>query len=366
MQKNKIFISYRQSDTQSEASRLKENLEDIFGADRVFFDIETLEPGLNFAKAIEKTLFQSAVVLVLIGETWIDVKDEDGNLRLFKEDDWVRKEVAMALAMEDTRVIPVLVKDANKLSASQLPENIKGLADFQWAELTIPRWRSDVERLAKSLEKIIPPLKKEPEKRNFIPPKPPKPKGWWARNYLWVLGLFIVLMIIIISSDEFQQGYQEGMNGTNEIYDDPIENSDQRPDNSISQSEIYNLPEENPAGIETFNDLQYDNEIAPDQSSEAVYDYSGKWWIMQEGVRMGYLLIKQDGYFFNFDYYYFEQKTGEGTGEFDGTYIYSTLFKIFNDDNVYSFAFGSPDGGVTWQGQNFKNNSPANAVFVRD
>jgi len=36
------------------------------------------------------------------------------NLRLFKEDDWVEKEVAMALEMEDTRVISRLVKDARK------------------------------------------------------------------------------------------------------------------------------------------------------------------------------------------------------------------------------------------------------------
>jgi hypothetical protein len=177
MEKNKIFISYRQSDTQSEASRLKENLEDIFGAENVFFDIETLEPGLNFAKAIEKTIRQSAVVLVLIGETWTEVKDENGNLRLFKEDDWVRKEVAMALEMEDTRVIPVLVKDAKKLSVEQLHDNIKSLADYQWAELTIPRWRNDVEKLAKSLGKIIPPLKKETEKRNFIPPSHQSPRA---------------------------------------------------------------------------------------------------------------------------------------------------------------------------------------------
>jgi len=165
MEKNKIFISYRQSDTQSEASRLKENLEDIFGSENVFFDIETLEPGLNFAEAIEKTIRQSAVVLVLIGDSWTKVKDEQGNLRLFKEDDWVRKEVAMALSMVGTRVIPVLVKDANKLSSDELPDNIKSLADYQWAELTIPRWRNDVEKLATSLEKIIPPVKKEEEKK---------------------------------------------------------------------------------------------------------------------------------------------------------------------------------------------------------
>ncbi|PZX52777.1 TIR domain-containing protein [Algoriphagus ratkowskyi] len=365
MQKNKIFISYRQSDTQSEASRLKENLEDIFGADRVFFDIETLEPGLNFAKAIEKTLFQSAVVLVLIGETWIDVKDEEGNLRLFKEDDWVRKEVAMALAMEGTRVIPILVKDAKKLSAAQLPENIKSLADFHWAELTIPRWKSDVEKLAHTLEKIIPPLKKETEKRKSKP-LPPAQKSWWARNYLWVLGVFVVLMIIIISSDDFQKGYQEGKNGTRESYDDPIDNSDGQSGPNLNLSEPNTLRDENPTGTDIIENLPLENNPAPIQPSQTGFDYSGKWWLWENGVRMGYILIKQNGNFFNFDYYYFDQKVGEGTGEYDGEYLYSTLFTIFEAGSNYGFSFGSNDGGKNWYGQTYNDNLPANAELKRN
>lgn len=31
---------------------------------------------------------------------------------------------------------------------------------------------------------------------------------------------FVVLMIIMISSEEFQQGYQDGLNGSNTVYDD--------------------------------------------------------------------------------------------------------------------------------------------------
>ncbi len=125
-------------------SRVKENLEDIFGSKNVFFDIETLEPGLNFSKTIEKTIRQS--VIVLIGDSWTKVKDDQENLSLFKEDDWVRKEVLMALSMVDTRSIPLLIKDAKKLSPDELPDNLKSLADHQLAELTIPRFRNDVER----------------------------------------------------------------------------------------------------------------------------------------------------------------------------------------------------------------------------
>jgi len=158
MQKEKIFISYRQSDTQSEASKLKENLEEVFGEYNVFFDIETLEPGLNFADAIEKTIQQSHIFLVLIGPAWTEVKDANGNLRLFNEDDWVRREVAMALSLNGrgTTVIPILVKNATQISKQKLPDNIKALVDVQWAEISSKRWKNDVENLIQVLKKITP------------------------------------------------------------------------------------------------------------------------------------------------------------------------------------------------------------------
>ena len=213
MEKKKIFISYRQSDTQSEASRLKENLEDVFGFENVFFDIETLEPGLNFATAIEKTIRQSQVVLVLIGPHWMDAKDKEGNLRLFNEDDWVRREVAMALSLHGsgTTVIPVLVKNALPLLRSQLPDNIKSLADFQWAEITIKRWKIDVEKLVGVLKKIIaPPLPPPP------PPPPPLPKplpinifqpqsividsnsikAYWSKYKYYIISFCIVAILV--------------------------------------------------------------------------------------------------------------------------------------------------------------------------
>ncbi|MFT4857774.1 MAG: hypothetical protein ACI9UV_002253 [Algoriphagus sp.] len=157
----------------------------------------------------------------MIGDSWTNVRDDQRNLSLFKEDDWVRKEVSMALSMVGTRVIPVLVKDAKKLSSDELPDNIKSLADYQWAELTIPRWRNDVEKLISSLEKIITPIKKEGGNRKIIPPPA---KGWWAKNYLWVLGIFVVLIIIGSWPDEvFVDDYVEPVTGqigmSGEVYE---------------------------------------------------------------------------------------------------------------------------------------------------
>jgi len=354
MGKNKIFISYRQSDTQSEASRLKENLEDVFGKENVFFDIETLEPGLNFAKAIEKTIWQSAVVLVLIGETWTDVKDEEGNLRLFKEDDWVRKEVAMALAMEDTRVIPVLVKDAKKLSAAQLPDNIKALADYQWAELTIPRWRGDVEKLVSSLEKIIPRPKKEEEKKKFVP-LPPKPKSWWAKNYLWVLGIFVV--IIILASLPYDDKTDDPPIGPgNEIVKD----------DDLSQEELDRLKNENPAGNEIYNSLKLeDNPSKNSNTSKAIF-VSGNWVLYLEGEQGSVLVMNQGPEEIAFqEYNAFNVAVGSGLGILEGNEMefdyYNSVVNI--NGQIY---LSTQNNGQTWEGTiSFPSNGVSNRIALQ-
>ncbi|WP_339864030.1 toll/interleukin-1 receptor domain-containing protein [uncultured Algoriphagus sp.] len=365
MEKNKIFLSHRHSDTQSDCHRIRETLEQEFGEDAVFLDIENLEPGIRFADAIDKALKESKVVLVAIGPDWFGDPDENGVTRLFQEKDWVRREVSAALAKPDTRVIPLLLKGASRPTADQLPDELKELADLQTFEISITRWKYDLGVLVEALAKLIPRKKKtEPEPSPRPRPVPiPKPqKSWWGRNYLWVLGIFVVLMIVMISSDEFQQGYQDGLTNSENSY----EAEDVQVDDQLSKDEINTLREEKPTGNEIYNSLELEDEPASPQYEAAVFDYSGKWWVWQEGVRMGYIFIKQNGYYFTFDYYYFDQKTGEGSGEFDGTYIYSTVFRIYGDNNSYGFKFGSNNGGISWYGQNYKNNSPASAELIKD
>ncbi|REG83426.1 toll/interleukin-1 receptor domain-containing protein [Algoriphagus antarcticus] len=351
MEKNKIFLSHRHSDTQSDCHRIRETLEEEFGEDAVFLDIENLEPGIRFADAIDKALTESKVVLVAIGPDWFGDADENGVARLFQKNDWVRREVGAALARSDTRVIPLLLKGATRPTADKLPDDLVDLADLQTFEISITRWKYDLGVLVEALAKLI------PRKKKPINPTPPRPtpvskpqKSWWAKNYLWVLGVFVVLMIVVISSEDFQNGYQEGLNGSNTIYDDPIDNSGAQVDNELSQAEITQLREDSPAGNEISENFQLENEQVTPPAAQAGFDYSGKWWLWEDGIRSGFILINQNGSYFTFEYYYLNEKVGQGTGEYDGTYLYSTLF-VINDQSLYSFSFGSNTGGESWVGQ---------------
>lgn len=340
MQKGKIFISYRQSDTQSEASRLKEDLEEVFGEENVFFDIETLEPGLNFADAIEKTIRQSKVVLVLIGPDWADVKDDEGNLRIFQENDWVRREVAMALTMEDTRVIPVLLKKAILPKTNQLPDNIKSLAEKHSKEITISRWRYDVGMLIKSIEGVIPPIKKKepaPAPRPYPISKPPK--SWWAKNYIWILGVFVVLLILIISSEDFQEGYQEGLNGSSTIHDE-----------NISQVDTNTLREENPANPETEVASDTNDETPPGTAQEPI-NVQGNWVVYSNGQRVSTFVMSQYPEEIQFlEYDVNATNVGVGTGTLTGKTLYLDYYNSYYD-SYGEFILKTENGGRSWEGK---------------
>jgi len=74
----RIFVSYRRDDSGGYAGRLAEDLSELFGAGRVFFDVATLSVGQNFAEAITEAVDGSAAVLVVIGVLWATISDDVG------------------------------------------------------------------------------------------------------------------------------------------------------------------------------------------------------------------------------------------------------------------------------------------------
>jgi hypothetical protein len=151
-----IFVSYRRQDTQSATGRLCDKLQRHFDAAQVFHDIESIEPGADFAATIAAKVSASAVVLVMIGPRWLEAIGSDGRPRLDDPGDYVRLEVATALRRQ-IPVIPVLVEGATMPSASALPDVIRALAQHQAHEITEQRWQYDSDRLVDELEKYVAP-----------------------------------------------------------------------------------------------------------------------------------------------------------------------------------------------------------------
>jgi len=149
----RVFISYRRDDCAGHAGRLYDHLVERFGDDAVFMDIDAIEPGVDFGERIEHAIGSCSVLIALIGDDWLDIKDSAGRRRLDNPADLVRLEIALALRRSDLPVIPVLVEGAAMPQAEQLPEDLQPLARRNALELSDGRWRYDADRLIEVVER---------------------------------------------------------------------------------------------------------------------------------------------------------------------------------------------------------------------
>ena len=148
-----IFISYRREDAAGYAGRLYDRLAAHFGADRVFMDVEGIEPGVDFVDAIERAVASCELLIVIIGNDWLSASAA-GKRRLDDPADFVRIETAAALA-RGIRVVPVLVESAAMPRADQLPPDLAPLVRRQAVELSHKQWDATSGELIRTLEKIL-------------------------------------------------------------------------------------------------------------------------------------------------------------------------------------------------------------------
>jgi len=151
----RIFVSYRRADARGYAGWLSYCLEEKYGRDSVFRDVDSLEPGVPFMEAIEKWIRRSDVVLCLIGDQWATITDSAGNRRLDDAEDPVRAEVATALKRKNKTTIPVLLEGARMPVPSELPADIRALTNLNGHTLSDARWREDFGKLEAFLQKLV-------------------------------------------------------------------------------------------------------------------------------------------------------------------------------------------------------------------
>lgn len=121
-----IFTWYRRADSAAFAGRIADFLENRFKDIPVFLDVASIDPGEDFKEAIARKLGTSKVVLMIIGDRWLE-RDAHGKRRIDDPNDFVRHELETALSLK-LRIIPVLLDDAVMPSEDDLPEDLKPLA----------------------------------------------------------------------------------------------------------------------------------------------------------------------------------------------------------------------------------------------
>jgi hypothetical protein len=149
----RVFVNYRRGDTRHVAGRLRDLIVARFGEESVFVDVESIEPGLDYVSAIDKAVASCDVMLVLIGEGWLQASGDQGLRRIDDQTDRLRLEIEAGLKHR-TRVIPVLVDSASMPKSKNLPPSIEGLARHQATRLRHESFRSDADYLLNAVERV--------------------------------------------------------------------------------------------------------------------------------------------------------------------------------------------------------------------
>jgi hypothetical protein len=155
-----VFINYRVIDNPLGAAGIHEGLVQRFGADRVFRDCVSMGAGTYFPTAIRAAVMDADVVVSVIGPRWLTLRDAATGVRLIdRADDWVRQELALAIA-RGIHLVPVLLKDtpedATLPRPAELPEDIRLLAMVQTFPVSQRRFGEDLDRLATALVTLVP------------------------------------------------------------------------------------------------------------------------------------------------------------------------------------------------------------------
>jgi hypothetical protein len=152
MSNGQIFISYRRDDSAGYTRAIYDRLVQHFSKDRVFMDVDAIEPGLPFDEAIKHALDKCEVLLV-IGRHWLDTREGLGP-RINDPQDFVRLEIAAALS-RNIRVIPVLLDGARMPGEDELPEALGALARRNALEIRNSRFDVDTGTLIMAVRKAL-------------------------------------------------------------------------------------------------------------------------------------------------------------------------------------------------------------------
>ena len=148
-----VFISYRRQDSAAAARWMYSSLQRTFGTDAVFMDTESIRMSDDWSEQITRALERATLLIAVIGPQWLRIADEYGRRRIDREDDWVRNEIAYALA-ERIRLVPVLLSRTPLPGQDALPAPLQRLEKRQAFDLRDDRWEQDLNALVANLESL--------------------------------------------------------------------------------------------------------------------------------------------------------------------------------------------------------------------
>ena len=199
-----IFISYRREDSPEAAGRIYDRLKSHFGEKQVFFDIDSIPPGIDFRDYISESVSKCDVLIVIIGERWF-ARDDNGVSRLEDPSDFVRIEIEAALK-RGIPVIPVPVGKAKEPAEAELPTNIKDLHYRNSSEVRSgTSFEGHIQRLIDGIEnatnEVLTPHKLEDVEEREEKHSKKRKSGKWKV----LLGIVLAISVAVFAVWSFYQ-----------------------------------------------------------------------------------------------------------------------------------------------------------------
>lgn len=153
----KIFISYRRNDSRHIAGRIFDKLAQEFGADELFFDVDSIPIGVDFRTHVATAIERSAVVVAIIGPGWAGQNWGRGRGWLpfrRKTEDFVEIEIQLALE-KGVPILPVTVEDTPIPDRKSLPPSLQDFVYLNACPVRSGRdFRVDIERVMSSIRAV--------------------------------------------------------------------------------------------------------------------------------------------------------------------------------------------------------------------
>jgi hypothetical protein len=125
---------------------------DEYGRASIFKDVDSIPLGTDFKEFLDRKVSECIFVLAIIGDRWLDARDETGKRRLEDPQDFVRAEIESALE-QNIPVIPLLVRDAKMPEEEDLPASLRKLVYKNGIRIRPdPDFHRDMERLISALD----------------------------------------------------------------------------------------------------------------------------------------------------------------------------------------------------------------------
>ena len=144
----RVFICYRREDAEAASGELARYLRGRLGPRSVFRDKDDIEGGEKWLNQLDEHISRESVMLVLIGRGWMGRLATREAQRQEDAEDFVRREIRLAMRKE-AHLLPILLEDVRM--PTDLPEDIRGLAEYQALRLRDDNWENDAQRIVDKL-----------------------------------------------------------------------------------------------------------------------------------------------------------------------------------------------------------------------